>query len=195
MPLQTRIVTLQPITSATPCSAANEDDLISRVIPERLVGYIQLPLVNVVEGASTPGADDTASIWIKLDDQGRPLDIRKYFSGVWYRVENEQIGALKWLDVAEITASDYITSNPAWDAFTPALQRTETREVAEQSGAVKWLDTSVVTAAAYVANNPAWQSFTPALTQTIGAVTLEAVRYIGIANPVTLEAVYYVGLP
>jgi hypothetical protein len=195
MPLQTRIVTLQPITSATPCSAANEDDLISRVIPERLVGYIQLPTVNVIVSTSAPGADDTDSIWIKTDDQGRPQDVRKYFSGVWYRVENEQVGALKWLDMAEITATNYIASNPAWQAFTPALQRTETREKPEQNGAVKWLDTSVVTAAAYVANNPAWQVFAPPITQAFGGVTLEAVRYIGIANSVTLEAVAYVGLP
>jgi hypothetical protein len=195
MALQTRIVTLQPITSATPCSAANEDDLISRVIPERLVGYIQLPTVNVVVSTAIPGADDTDSIWIKTDDQGRPEDIRKYFTGVWYRVENEQIGAVKWLDVAEVTATAYTTENPAWQAFTPALQKVQTREVAEQNGAVKWLDTSIITAAAYVANNPAWQVFAPPITQTFGGVTLEAVRYIGIANPVTLEAVFYVGLP
>ncbi len=122
--LQTRIVTLQPITSATPCSAANEDDLISRVIPQRLVGYIQLPLAAVVVSNSTPGADDTGSIWIKTDTSGRPEDIRHYYNGVWYRVENEQPGAVKWINTATITAAAYCAENPAWQPFSPAVTQT-----------------------------------------------------------------------
>lgn len=80
-----------PDPAASPLNLTQLIQLLNVLISSEMQGsYIPYVIQN-----ATPSVDDQDKAWIYLDSQGRPVETRIYYNGIWRRIYNGMLGEIR----------------------------------------------------------------------------------------------------